>query len=342
MRVLVTGGTGFVGSHTAVALAAAGHDVRLLVRDPAKVRTVFEPHGVVPTDLVCGDMTDASAVDTALSGCDAVVHAAAVVDLRRSAAALVEDSNTRGVELVIGGAVRRGLASIVHVSSLAVFFRPGGPPVAPSQPIVPGTTAYGRSKARAEEFVRRLQEQGAPIRISYPAGVLGPLDPGPSAVSTGLISFMRDIWILTSSGLQIVDVRDVAALHVALLDGPSAQQRFAAATDMLSWQQVYELCCGLTGNRMRKLTVPGAVMRAAGLVGDVVKRVHDFDFPLTRDTMEVTTQWPGGDTERTTRELGVTFRASSDSYRDALIWMHRAGHLTAAQVGRLADEEVRP
>ena len=168
MKVLVTGATGFTGSHTVRALVAAGHSVRLLVRDPAKVPTVFEPDGFVPDDVVVGDMTDAAAVDEALAGCDGVVHAAALVDLRRAAARLVEDTNARGVELVVGGAVRRGLPRIVYVSSLGVFFEPGGPPLSPDLPIAPGTTAYARSKAQAERYVRLLQENGAPIRISYP------------------------------------------------------------------------------------------------------------------------------------------------------------------------------
>lgn len=72
-------------------------------------------------------------------------------------------------------------------------------------------------------------------------------------------------------------------------------------------------------------------------MGDVVKRVHDFNFPLTRDTMEFMTQWPGADAERTTRELGVSFRDVADTFRDTLVWMCRAGHLTAAQVGKLSE-----
>ena len=70
-----------------------------------------------------------------------------------------------------------------------------------------------------------------------------------------------------------------------------------------------------------------------------VKRVHDFNFPLTRDAAEFTTQWPGADAERTTRELGVSFRDVADTFRDTLVWMYRSGHLTAAQVGKLAEIE---
>jgi dihydroflavonol-4-reductase len=337
VKVLVTGGTGFTGSHTVRALVAAGHDVRLLVRDPAKVRRVFEPHGFVPDDVVVGDMTDVGPVDEALTGCDGVVHTAALVDLRRAVGRLVEESNARGVELIIGGAVRRGLSSILHVSSLGVFFVPGGPPLSPELPIAPGTTAYARSKAQAEVYVRRLQEEDAPIRISYPAGILGPEDPGMSAANNGVYSWVKDVGLITSSGLQAVDVRDLAALHVKLLELAPGKHRYAAATEMLSWAQVHALLERLTGVRLRRIRVPGRMLRVAGSVSDVVKRVHDFNFPLTRDAMEFTTQWPGADSERTTRELGVSFRDVADTLRDTLVWMYRAGHLTAAQVGKLAE-----
>jgi dihydroflavonol-4-reductase len=336
VKVLVTGGTGFTGSHTARALLAAGHEVRLFVRDPQKVRRVFEPQGLSLTDLVVGDMTDAAAVEKALAGCDGVVHSAALVDLRRSSARLVEETNARGVELVIGGAAKRGLASIVYVSSLSVFFVPGGPPVSPELPIAPATTAYARSKAAAEVYVRRLQDEGAPIRTSYPAGIVGPDDPGMSDSNHAVYSWLVDAGVITSSGFQPVDVRDVAALHVKLLELPPGPHRYGAAAEMLPWAAVYDLVDRLTGARIRRIPIPGPAMRALGSVGDVVKRFYDFNFPLTRDSMEFATQWPGADAERTTRELGLVFRPIAETYRDTLVWMHRAGHLTAAQVGRLA------
>ena len=264
MKVLVTGGTGFTGSHTVRALVAAGHEVRLLVRDPAKVRAVFEPDGFIPGDVVVGDMTDAAAVDEALAGCDGVVHTAALVDLSRAAARLVEETNARGVELVMGGAVRRGLPRIVHVSSLGAFFTPGGPPLCPELPIAPGTTAYARSKAHAERYVRRLQEQGAPIRISYPAAIVGPNDPTLSAANNGVRAHVRDLGIITSSGLQVVDVRDLALLHLKLLDLPDGLHRYAAAGEMLTWPDYFHLLDSLIGHRVRRIRVPGGLLRAAG------------------------------------------------------------------------------
>jgi dihydroflavonol-4-reductase len=342
VKVLVTGGTGFTGSHTVRALVAADHEVRLLVRDPAKVRTVFEADGLIPQDVVVGDMTDETAVDHALDGCDGVVHAAALVDLRRAAARLVEDTNARGVELVIGGAARRGLPSIVHVSSLGAFFTPGGPRLSPELPIAPGTTAYARSKAQAEAYVRRLQEQGAPIRISYPAAIIGPHDPTMSAANFGVCAYVRGPALITSSGFQVVDVRDLATLHLKLLELPAGPHRYAAAGEMLTWPDLFHLLDSLIGRRVRRIRVPGSLLRAAGSAGDVVKRFYDFGFPLTRDSMEFSTRWPGADADRTTRELGLRFRDAAETYRDTLVWMYRAGHLGAEHVGRLADIALTP
>ena len=342
MKVLVTGGTGFTGSHTVRALVAADHKVRLLVRDRAKVRTVFESDGFIPNDVVVGDMTDAAVVDDALAGCDGVVHAAALVDLRRASARLVEDNNARGVELVVGGAVRHGLPSIVYVSTLGAFFTPGGPTLSPQLPIAPATTAYARSKAQAERYVRRLQEQGAPIRVSYPAAIVGPNDPTMSAANDGVCAQVRDLGLITSSGMQVVDVRDLTLLHRKLLELPGGPHRYAAAGKMLSWSDYFHVLDGLIGRRVRRVRVPGGLLRAAGSAGDVVKRFYDFDFPLTRDAMEFMTRWPGADAERTTRELGLHFRDATETYRDTLIWMYRAGHLRADHVGKLADTALTP
>ena len=340
MRVMVTGGTGFTGSHTVKAFVDAGHSVRLLVRDRDKVRRVFDPHGIgIPEDqVVVGDIVEEDSVTRAMEGCDAVFHCAAVVDMRRSMAKTVLDTNARGVDLVVGGAVRRGLPSVVYVSSISIFFVPGCPPLHEGLPIAPAGTAYARSKADAERVIRRMQDEGAPIRISYPSGIAGPLDPGLSDVNHAIYTWFVDMGLVTSSGFQVVDVRDVAALHRKLLELPEGAHRYPAAGSMLPWGETYELAERLTETKIRRVTIPGNVMRVFGRVGDLVKRVYDFNFPLTRESMEFATQWPGADASRTTAELGVQFRTLEETYTDTMRWLYRAGHLTAEQVGRLAED----
>jgi nucleoside-diphosphate-sugar epimerase len=336
MRVMVTGGTGFTGSHTVRALVAAGHEVRLLVRDREKVRRVFARDGFMPSDVVVGDVVDESAVVEAMRGCDAVFHAAALVDLRRKLAQRVLATNAAGVERVIAGAAKRGLPSIVYVSSMSVFFQPG-PVITPESPIVEAITAYGRSKVDAERVVRRLQENGAPIRISYPAGILGPEDPGMTDGNRALWAWIAQLSIDTDGGFQPVDVRDVAALHVKLLELPPGLHRYAAASPMLSWPENYATIERVTGRKLRRrVAISGVGMRRLGRAGDFVKRFVDFAFPLTFDSMLYATQWPGVDASRTTRELGVTFRGAGETYADTIRWMVRAGHLPGKLAGKLA------
>ncbi|HEY2427355.1 MAG TPA: SDR family NAD(P)-dependent oxidoreductase, partial [Acidimicrobiales bacterium] len=174
MRVMVTGGTGFVGAHTVKALVDAGHSVRLLVRTPAKIDEVLKPLGVNAPDYVVGDMTDEASVEAAMEGCDGALHAAAVVALDQRRAAAVLEANPRGAEVVLGAAVRRGLDPIVHVSSVSALFAPGVEVIHADLPPTRWGSGYGRSKAKAEEVARRLQEAGAPVVITYPGAVLGP------------------------------------------------------------------------------------------------------------------------------------------------------------------------
>jgi dihydroflavonol-4-reductase len=339
MHVMVTGGTGFTGSHTVRRFLAAGHTVRLLVRDAEKVRRVFDPFeiGFPNSDIIVGDITDEASVARAMHGCDAVFHGAALVDMKRSMARRVLETNHRGVELVVGGAHRRGLPSIVYVSSISVFFTPGCGPLHLEMPIATGTTAYSRSKAQSELEVQRMQSEGAPIRISYPTGIIGPEDPGLSDANHAIYTFLRQTGVNTSSGFQIVDVRDLATLHTMLLEWPEGACRYAAAGPMLSWPDTYKILDEVTGTRVWRFPIPGPLFRALGSVGDVVKTFYDFSFPLTRDAMEFATQWPGCSGEQTTRELDLRFRSAAETYTDTLRWMYEAGHLQARHVGKIAE-----
>jgi nucleoside-diphosphate-sugar epimerase len=338
MRVMVSGATGFVGSHTAAALLAAGHEVVALVRDAGKLERVFLARGLKPPEAVVGDVREAAAVERAFSGCGAVIHAAAVVAVEAYRAREVLDSNARGFENVVGGALRAGVPRVVHVSSVAALFRPGGPRVTADSLVVPGRNAYSKSKADAERVARGLQAQDAPLRIAYPVGIVGPDDPGLSQANHALRTFVRDVVVLTSGGIAIVDVRDVAAILAELALRESAPARCVLAGHDLSWREVADALDAVTGRRVRRVPVPGALLRLGGHVCDAVKRVWDFDFPMTAEGMVLATLWQGADDSAARSALGARYRPLSETLSDALRWMQRAGHLDARSIGRLAEE----
>jgi len=338
MRVLVTGGTGFIGSHSVVALVRDGHEVRLLARDASKVGRVFAPRGIRIDDVVVGDVTDPTVVAKALDGCEGVLHAAALVGLKRSDAEKVLATNQRAVELVVGGAVELGLQSIVYVSSLSALGRPGGDPITVDSPIGDARSAYATSKARAEGYVQRLQNAGAPIRASYPPGVVGPDDPGMSGANHAIRAFLKDTMVITSTGFCVLDVRDLAEIHARLIDPATPPGRYLAPGQYLSWPDAVAMMDRVTGRRVNRIYVPGPLLRLLGRIGDLVKLVYDFDFPLTHESMAFASGWPGAEMSPALASLDPSFRDLRQTYEDTVRWMYRAGHLTALQAGRMAQE----
>jgi dihydroflavonol-4-reductase len=127
VQVLITGGTGFVGSHTVNAVAHAGHDVRLLVRSEKRVAPALDPLEVDPPPLVVGDATHPGAVREALDGCDAVIHCAAVFSYHPRHAADMATTNFDAAELVLRSALEEGCDPVVNCSSIvALLPRNGG------------------------------------------------------------------------------------------------------------------------------------------------------------------------------------------------------------------------
>jgi nucleoside-diphosphate-sugar epimerase len=342
VRVLVTGATGFVGSHTARALVEAGHRVRVFARDRSRVEQVLAAHAAKLEDVVTGDMNDADAVARALSGCEAAVHAAALVSLRREDRARTARANLRGTELVVGGAVRAGLAPVIYVSSTAALFRPGGSAasaghgVGPDAPINTVGTPYARSKARPERFVRGLQTQRAPIATTYPSAVIGPGDPGHSEAMRGLAMCVNEATMITSSGQQFVDVRDLAEIHRRLVEREPRPARYVAAARFLPWAELADVLEEEAGLKLRRIEAPGELLRALGSVGDALRRWLPIDERITGEAVAFATRWPQFDARRTERELDFAFRDPRESIRDALRELVARGHVDAKLAPRAA------
>ncbi len=226
MEVAVTGGTGFVGSHTVAALAKAGHSVRLLVRSKDRIAPALKPLGIDGPPAVEGDVTDQASVGKALASCDAVVHCASVYAFDPGQERAISATNVQGTEIVLGVAARLGCSPIVHVSSIYGLIGQRGATVSPDSPPGRPMGAYFRSKAESDAVARRFQSQGAPVVVSYPGAVWGPHDPHFGETCILLRSVLRGLAAVFPHGTWMIsDVRDVAGFHARLL-GERKQNRY--------------------------------------------------------------------------------------------------------------------
>ncbi len=338
-RVAVTGATGFIGAHTTLALLEAGHPVTALVRDPDRVARTLGPLGVTARDLdlVIGDMGDPDAVGRALDGAAALVHSAAVVSLEKARAAEVLAANPEGTRIVVEAALARSLDPVVYVSSTASLFRRGLTSLHTDLAPAELSSAYGRSKALAEAWVRQRQDEGAPIVITYPGSAMGP-PAGQAAgeVSAAVATNLQMGWLpLPRAGWSIVDVRDLAAVHLAALRPGQGPRRYMCGGTFMTMAELGVIYRELTGRRMPVVASSAAALRGLGRAVDALGRYVPIDTIFTGEAMEILTGWVRTDDDRTHEELGVMWRDPRLTLAAAIQGLVDAGRVTPAQAGKL-------
>jgi nucleoside-diphosphate-sugar epimerase len=332
VKVLVTGGTGFVGSHAVAALLRSGHRVRLLVRDPSKIQRVLEVRGIEIDDYAVGDMADPGVVRTALMGCDAAMHAAATF----YGGSEIYTANVQGARNVLGIGCELDIDPILFLSTVGAMFPPAGERFTVDDPIRGLETTYGRSKVEAERFARELQARGAPLVTIYPAAVFGPDDPGPGETTKGLRDGIRFGWPIPVGGVSIIDVRDLAEIIAATLEPGCGPRRFMAGGHFVSWSELADLCDALTGRHARRLPMPAPLLRGIGRLLDAAKRIVPFDYPITQEAAEMMTRLAPCDSRATVEQLGVLFRPTAETLLDTITCLYEAGEISAKVAGRIA------
>jgi nucleoside-diphosphate-sugar epimerase len=337
MRVLVTGGAGFVGRATVRALVEAGHRVRIVSRDAWPSGSLFENLGV---EVMTGDAQDRPVIDGALQGMDALVQAAATYRYDRGAASVMAN-NAPLARTILEAARDAGTAKVVDISSLVVFAL-GHSPVDEDTPLAgPGDRGwadpYLRSKVESELVGRELEAAGLPRVTIHPGIVIGPEDTAMGTSSAFVTNLLRGGSAIDSRA-PWVDVRDVARGIVLALDQPSGT-RFALTSGVVSHRDLGTTIDELTGLAPGRRFLGESTIRRLARVNDV------FGGRLGPLPDSASLEWLLGnaeavDTTRATRDLGLAFRPLRETAADAIRWWVEHDSIDRRLAGRLAPKPV--
>ena len=338
MKVLVTGGTGFVGSHLVAAAIDAGHHVRMFVRDPHKVERALAPFGAPPVEIARGDLSDPGSIERALVGCDAVVHAANIYSTDPRRRAELTRLNTEGTELVLSLARRAGCDPIIYVSSVVALLPAAGPALDTTTPLGHSPHAYSASKAAGEQVARRHQAEGAPVVITNPGGVYGPHDPGPGEMVHHLAGFLgnRYPFHFFRGGLPIVDVRWLGRLHAALLQRGLGPRRILCGGTFVPWNEMFRILRRLTGRALpNPIPSPSLAVSLLGVLSNCLQAIFARRMPFSAESSWLASNCVPSDDHAAIVLLGEPHPPLEVTLADAIRWCVAQGHLSAARAGSL-------
>jgi nucleoside-diphosphate-sugar epimerase len=324
MRVMLTGGTGFIGGHVLRALLDAGHDPVLLVRDPAKLARQCALFGIDPGRVASatGDILDRDSVVAALAGADACIHAAAFTTLTPEEMPKALDVNAPGARIVLDAALDAGCDPVMSVSSMSVVFPPSGDRLRADDVVHTGGAPYNASKADVEVYARSLQEAGAPLVTVYPGGVMGPLDLGVNVVEgmwTGILS-SEYLMLADSGGYLVADARDTGDMIAALMRPGLGGQRYMMGGRFLGWRDCADMVDEVTGLDRTRVHQTRAELEAQ----------------IEAEAVEIMLGLVPSDDDAVQRETGMSWRDPAETFRDLVRWLLESGRLDPQWAPKLA------
>jgi dihydroflavonol-4-reductase len=328
MKVLVTGGTGFVGSWVARELASRGHALRLLVRPRSCLDNIRD----IPGERIVGDITAAASVDRAIAGCEAVIHAAAVARLRAGDRDNLLAVNEGGTQNVLGAALRAGVRRAVFVASAGAL---GGTwePLAVDErwrgSAEKVRVDYFVSKHRAEQVALELGRAGLPLVILRPGVTLGPGDVYHSSAGTVLMLARGKLPAYVRGGGSYCDVRDVAHAHAEALEHGRSGESYLLGGYNLELGELARMVSRLSGVPM-PLRVPYPLMLTVAGLRELGARVRGQRCPVSRQLVRGARRYTFLDSRKANMEFGYATRPLAVTVRDTLRWFLEHGDLEAS------------
>jgi dihydroflavonol-4-reductase len=323
----LTGGTGFVGANLARLLLSEGFAVRCLVRKGSDRRNL---EGLA-VELVEGDLRDAAALERGSKGARYVFHVAADYRIWAPDPKPMYSANVDGTALVLESAAKAGCERIVYCSSVAAVKPPHDKTPADEDSSYGSVdeiiSDYKKSKYLGELAAFKAAELGVPVVIVNPAAPIGPLDAKPTPTGKIVVDFLNGrIPSYIDTGLNVVDVRDVALGHLLAARKGRVGQRYILGGENMTLKQMLDALAEATGLPAPSFRTPYAVAYAFGLLDTARARLMGVEPLAPIEAVKMARHYMWFDSSKAARELGYSHSPARKALADAARWFLEHGY----------------
>jgi dihydroflavonol-4-reductase len=333
MKLFVTGATGFVGSHIARLAAEQGAQLRLLTRKSSNLANI-----PVGAELVQGDLREPAAFASALQGCDALIHVAADYRLWVPDPADMYKANVDGTRELLRLAREAGVPRVVYTSSVATMgFRSDGTVVDEDTQVSEADMIghYKRSKWLAEQGAIAAARAGQHVVLLNPTTPIGSQDIKPTPTGRIVVDFLnRNFPAYVETGLNLVDVEEIARMHLLALERGRPGERYILGGENLTLKQILDKLAAITGLPSPTMKVPHAVAMAFAFLDETLTgKLRGREPRATMEAVRMGKKMMFASSSKAERELGWRVLPVDDALRSACRWFVEHGYAPAPPRG---------
>jgi dihydroflavonol-4-reductase len=326
MATLVTGATGFLGSHITRKLVERGDKVRILLR---KTSNTINIDGL-DVERAYGDVTDIQSVREAMDGCDTLYHAAGIVSFKQADYKKMEEVNVKGTNNVLTAAMDARVKKAVYTSSVAAIgLKPGKEPADEETPFDPASTdiEYIQSKYRAELEALKFVEKGLPLVLVNPSIVIGAGDVYVSTSGIILWYCKRRLPGYTDGGINLVDADDVAIGHLLAEEKGRVGEKYILSNRNITIKELFEVLEKVTGIPRPKLKIPYFLAYAGAYLAELVGISAPNYVAMDVDSIKGSKYFWYFDNSKAVKELGFSPRPIEKTIESTVNWFKENGYL---------------
>lgn len=328
MTTLVTGATGFLGSHVARQLVTAGDSVRVLVRNTSNLQALDGLNAL----RVVGDLRDRESLDRAMKGVRRVFHVAADYRLWTKNPKEMYQANVEGTRLLLEVAAQAGVERVVYTSTVATLAVSGDSSEIPNErthaTLGQMIGHYKRSKFMAELEAMKAAAAGVPVVIVNPTAPVGPGDWKPTPTGRIIVDFLNGkMPAYVDTGLNLVAVEDCAAGHLLAAEKGRVGERYILGARNMTLKQILDALAAISGRRAPRIRLPHAVALAAGYADEFFSRVVGREPRVPIEGVKMSRHRMFVESDKAERELGYRPGAIEPALERAVRWYGERGYL---------------